>query len=164
MLDIQYRIVTKPAYRAIGLKWDGAWSEISDLKRIIHTVSERLGELNHAVSPNIQLGFSYHLRPDGFVHYSAYEVSDEQKVPAGMIEIKVPEQTYIVTQHNKGENIGETYQNIITWLANSEYAPYKEPGVKYYDELPIKHERYPADRDKEDPHFEILIPVVKRDS
>lgn len=28
------------------------------------------------------------------------------------------------------------------WIEESDYIPYREEGVEYYDELPIKHERY----------------------
>ncbi|WP_096186912.1 GyrI-like domain-containing protein [Evansella halocellulosilytica] len=162
MKTFQYEIVTRPTYRAIGLKWDGPWSEISALKSTIHRVSERVSELEYAVDPNIQLGLSYHLRPDGFVHYSVYEVTEDQEIPKGMIEMRVPEMTYVVTQHEKGESIGQTYDNISLWLADSDYNAYTEPGETYFDHLPIKHERYPIDRDQKDPHFEILIPVVKQ--
>jgi predicted transcriptional regulator YdeE len=162
LLNFQYNIVNFPAYRAVGLKWDGTWTEISDLKEVIHSMGERMGELQYAVNPDIQLGLSYHSRPDGFVHYSVYEVIEEQKLPVGMIEIKVPEMTYLRTQHKKGENIGQTYQNISQWMNESDYKPFEEPNIKYYDELPIKHEKYPHDRDLNDPHFEILIPIVKK--
>jgi predicted transcriptional regulator YdeE len=161
MLSFQYNIVNLSAYRAVGLKWDGAWTEISNLKKVIHSMGERVGELQHAINPNIQLGLSYHLRPDGFVHYSVYEVNEEQEIPEGMIEIKVPEMTYLRTQHKKGENIGQTYQNISEWINESDYKAFKEPYIKYYDELPIKHEKYSHDRDLNDPHFDILIPIVK---
>lgn len=162
MKTFQYEIVTKPAYRAVGLKWDGPWSQIKELKHTVQKAVQRIDELTHAVDHNTQLGLSYHIRPDGFVHYSVYEVTEDQEIPNGMVEIKVPEHTYLVTQHNKGEEVGQTYHNISLWLAESDYKPYTEPGEKYYDHLPIKHEIYPHDRDPNDPHFEIRIPVVKK--
>jgi predicted transcriptional regulator YdeE len=162
MENFQYKILKIPAYRGVGLKWDGSYTEIHILKNLIYNMNERVGELVHAVNRDMQLGLSYHLRPDGFVHYSVYEVSEEQQIPNGMVEINVPEMNYLVTQHKKGQNIGQTYVNISEWMKKSEYESYVEPGVKYYDELPIKHERYPNDRDLNDPHFDILIPIVKK--
>ncbi|WP_257350647.1 GyrI-like domain-containing protein [Pseudalkalibacillus decolorationis] len=162
MQNLQYEIVHIPAYRGIGLKWDGLYTDVSSLKELIHTMSDRVGELEHVVNPEVQLGLSYHLRPEGFVHYSVYEVRDEQQLPEGMVEINVPEMTYLKTHHNKGENIGETYFKIHQWVKENDYEPYKETGIDYYDDLPIKHERYPHDRDLKDPHFDILIPVVKK--
>jgi predicted transcriptional regulator YdeE len=47
------------------------------------------------------------------------------------------------------------------WINESEYIVFKEQGVDYDDELPIKLEKHPSDSDTSDPHFEILIPVVE---
>ncbi|GAE32936.1 GyrI-like domain-containing protein [Alkalihalobacillus hemicellulosilyticus] len=163
MSNKQYEIVTKNGYRAVGMKWDGPWSDSQQLKNVIQTMSERVEELNHAVNPTMQLGLSYHYRPDGFTHYSMYEVTEEQSIPKDMIELHIPELTYFVTRHEKGENIGESYNKISRWLVESEYQAYTEPNVTYYeDTLPIKHERYPHDRDENDPHFEIWIPIVNK--
>jgi predicted transcriptional regulator YdeE len=161
MQNFQYEIIKIPAYRAIGLKWDGPYSEVSTLKTLIYGMNERVGELDCAVNPDTQLGLSYHLRPDGFVHYSVYEVSEKQQIPSGMIEINVPEMTYLITHHKKGQNIGQTYENIAQWIKENDYEPFVDRGVEYYDELPVKHERYPDNRDLNDPHFDILIPIVK---
>ncbi|MDN4607832.1 GyrI-like domain-containing protein [Sporosarcina highlanderae] len=162
MQDFQYKIVNIPAYRAIGLKWDGPYTEVSTLKEIIFSMSSRVNELEHAVNPKVQQGLSYHLRPDGFVHYSVYEVSEEQQIPEGMREIHVPEMTYLMIHHQKEQNIGQTYDNIFYWLKESDYEPLREPDVEYFDRLPIKHERYPHDRDVNHPHFDILIPISKK--
>ncbi|NQD67742.1 transcriptional regulator [Bacillus haikouensis] len=158
----RYDIIELQPYRAIGLKWDGAYTEIPELKKIIHNMQERVNELEHAVNPKLQLGLSYHLRPDGFIHYSVYEVSAEQKIPEGMEEVLVPGMHYFRTHHPKGSDIGRTYMNIYQWMKEKgKYKPYVENGLEYYDDLPIKHEQYPFDRDLSDPHFEILIPVKK---
>ncbi|SDJ78414.1 GyrI-like domain-containing protein [Sediminibacillus albus] len=158
MRSFDYQIVQAPAYRAIGLKWEGPYTEITELKQMINRMSLRVSELRYAVEPDIQLGLSYHTRLDGFVHFSLYQVSEEQKLPDGMIEVYVPSMTYLKTQHRKGQDISRTYQE----LEASEYQTYTEDGGEYFDNLPIKHERYPAERDAQDPHFEILIPVIKK--
>ncbi|WP_082234905.1 GyrI-like domain-containing protein [Halobacillus massiliensis] len=157
----KYQIVERPGYRAVGLKWEGAYSHVHTLKEVIAEVNERVKEFSSPVDPAIQLGLSYHLRPDGFSHYSVYEVPENEPVPEGMIEIYVPAMTCLMTSHEKGENIGLTYEEIYDWLKNNHYVPFEEQGTAYYDKLPIKHERYPADRDLSDPHFDILIPVTK---
>ncbi|WP_223701788.1 GyrI-like domain-containing protein [Sutcliffiella deserti] len=161
MEKLNYEIITKPAYRAIGMKWEGPYSEIKELKEVINTMSTRAGELEHAVEPEVQLGMSYHLRPDGFIHYSVFEVELKQEIPDEMEEIIVPEMQYLKVQHEKGKDFGHTYSKIYQWFKESDYIPYTEQNVEYYDDLPIKHERYPIDRDLNDPHFEILIPVIK---
>lgn len=162
MKNSSYEIVEIPEYRGIGLKWEGSYTEVSTLKELITSMSNRVGELNHAVNPKMQLGLSYHLRPDGFVHYSVYEVSEDQQLPEGMVEINVPKMTYLTIHHQKDQNIGQTYDNIYHWLKESDYEPYTEANVEYYDRLPIKHERYPDDRDFNNPHLDILIPISKK--
>ncbi|MEK5443422.1 MULTISPECIES: GyrI-like domain-containing protein [unclassified Fredinandcohnia] len=160
---VSYEIITLPGYRAVGLRWEGTFSEIvPSLKNVIRQVEERVKEIDHKVNPNVQLGLSYHVIENGFVHYAMYEVSDKQELPKGMIEIEVPELTYVKTTHNKGEDIEQTYTDLHKWLFDSEYIPFREEGVDYYDPyMPIKHERYPVDRDPIDPHFDIYIPIVK---
>lgn len=161
---MSYEIVSLLAYRAVGLKWEGTFSEIvPDLKNIIQQMEDRANELEFKMNPNIQLGLSYHVIENGFAHYSVYEVSEEQEIPEGMIEIKVPEWTYVKTKHYKGKDISKTYTNLHQWLFDSDYTTYREDGVAYYDPyMPIKHEYYPVDRDRNDPHFEIYLPIVKK--
>lgn len=159
---MDYKVVTIPEYRFIGMKWEGPYSDIPTLKETISKMSKRVNEMEYALNPNLQLGLSYHLREDGFIHYSGYEVTDDQHVPEGMIELHVPEMTYLITEHQKGENIGQSYEDIYQWLQENHYVPFREQGVEYFDKLPIKHERYPVDREEEDPHFDILVPITKK--
>ncbi|MFJ7886696.1 GyrI-like domain-containing protein [Lysinibacillus xylanilyticus] len=161
---MSYEIITLPAYRTVGLKWEGTFSEIlPNLKNVIQQVEDRADELEKKVNPNVQLGLSYHVIENGFVHYAVYEVSEEQEIPEGMIEIWVPEWTYVKTTHNKGEDIKKTYTDLHQWLFDSDYTAFREAGVDYYDPyMPIKHEHYPVDRDPNDPHFNIYIPIVKK--
>ncbi|MGM0863238.1 MAG: GyrI-like domain-containing protein [Bacillota bacterium] len=162
MEKFEFEIVEIPSYKAVGLKWEGSYNEIPELKRIIHHMSQRVNELVGALHPQIQLGLSFHVRPDGFLHYSAYEVCEDQAIPKDMEEITIPAMSYLITHHKKGDDIGHTYHRIYQWFKESEYQPYREPNVEYFDDLPIKHERYPSDRDLKDPHFDILIPVLKK--
>lgn len=161
MEKLQYELVTLPAYKAIGVKWEGPYTKVSSLKNVILQMSDRVDELPTAVEPEVQLGLSYHLRPDGFVHYSVFRVQEQQEVPEGMIDIYVKEMTYLKVLHERGQDIGHTYTKIYQWFKQNDYIPFREPGVDYFDDLPIKHERYPVNRDLDDPHFEILIPVLK---
>jgi predicted transcriptional regulator YdeE len=92
-----------------------------------------------------------------------YEVSEEQEIPEGMVEIKISPMTYFCIHHPKGKDIGHTYSEIYQWMKeNHDYSPLIEDGTKYYDDLPIKHERYPHDIDLIDPHLDILIPLAKK--
>ncbi|WP_235600041.1 GyrI-like domain-containing protein [Alkalihalobacillus trypoxylicola] len=158
----QYDILTLPSYRAMGMKWTGKYENVKQLKEIIDYMEQKGKELKYAIKPDIQLGLSYHVIPDGFEHYSVFEVSDEQPLLEGLVELHVPELTYLITEHLKGEDIGKTYDEIASVLKDSEYIPYKAPAIEYFDSLPIKHERYPVNRDKSDPQFQILIPIMKK--
>lgn len=161
---MSYEIITLPAYRTVGLKWEGTFSEIvPNLKNVIQQVEDRADEIENKVNPNVQLGLSYHLIENGFAYYAMYEVSEEQEIPDGMIEIWVPEWTYVKTTHNKGDDIQKTYTDLHQWLFDSDYTAYREAGVDYYDPyMPIKHEHYPVDCDPINPHFDIYIPIVKK--
>jgi predicted transcriptional regulator YdeE len=158
-----YEILTLPAYRAVGLKWEGTFSKIvPNLKNVIQQSEDRADELEYKINPSVQLGLSYHVVENGFAHYAVYEVSEEQEIPDGMIEIRVPEWTYVKTTHNKGKDIQKTYIDLQQWLFDSTYTAFRGAGVDYYDPyMPIKHEYYPVDRDPNDPHFDIYIPIVK---
>ncbi|WP_419887446.1 GyrI-like domain-containing protein [Neobacillus niacini] len=161
---MNYEIVTLPAFRAVGLKWEGTFSEIvPNLKEVIQQTEDRADELKYKVNPSVQLGLSYHVVENGFAHYAVYEVSDEQEIPDGMIEIRVPEWTYVKTTHHKGKDIHKTYADLHQWLFDSDYTVLREAGVDYYDPyMPIKHEYCPVDRDPSDPHFDIYIPIIKK--
>ncbi|MFD2638524.1 GyrI-like domain-containing protein [Piscibacillus salipiscarius] len=159
----EWSIVTKPSYRSVGLKWEGTFQEIPSLKRVIEDMKGRAYELEYKINPSVQLGLSYHTVEDGFAHYSVFEVSDEQEVPVGMVELQVPEWSYMYTAHHKGDDVVQTYNYLHNWLAESDYEVLKEEGCTYYDpHMPIKHEYYPIDQDPNDPHFDIFIPVVKK--
>ncbi|MCA1053759.1 GyrI-like domain-containing protein [Rossellomorea aquimaris] len=160
MVSLDYEIVTLPSYRAIGMKWEGSYSEVSVLKEMIQCMCERSRGLEYKLQPQTQLGLSYHLRQDGFVHYSVFEVSGEEIVPEDMVEINIPSMSYLKVHHPKGEDIGATYSKIYQWMKENEmYTTDVEEGITYFDDLPIKHERYPLDRDLKAPHFDILIPI-----
>ncbi|WP_246944864.1 GyrI-like domain-containing protein [Bacillus pinisoli] len=161
---MSYEIVTLPSYRAVGLKWAGTFDEIvPHLKHVIRQMEERVEELQHKINPDVQLGLSYHVIENGFTHYAVYEVSEEQEIPDGMTEIRVPEWQYVKTTHKKGEDVQKTYTDLHLWLSNSDYTAFREAGVDYYDPyMPIKHEHYPVDSDPNDPHFDIYIPIVKK--
>ena len=55
---MSYQIITLPAYRAVGLKWEGTFSEIvPHLKNIIQQVQDRADELENRVNPTYSIRF-----------------------------------------------------------------------------------------------------------
>lgn len=158
---MSYELVTLPAYRAIGLKWEGTYSQVDPhLKEVIQQMEDRADELTYKLNPAVQLGLSYHVIQDGFAHYAVYQVTEEQEIPNGMIEINIPQWTYVKTHRTNGQDIGHTYNELQRWLEHNGYIALTEADTVYFDSLPIKHEYYPLDRDRLDPHFDIYIPVV----
>ena len=157
-----YELIKLSGYRAIGLKWEGKYSEIEPgLKNVIQQMEERAHELDFRVSPSVRLGLSYHVIEDGFVYYAVYEVSDKQEIPDGMVEILVPELTYLKTTHKSGGDIQDTYLELGKWIQINNYTPFKQPGVTYYDKyMPIKHEYYAIDSNKEYIQYDIYIPIL----
>lgn len=161
---MNYEIVTLPAFRAVGLKWEGTYAEINPhLRNTINEMQTRADELEEKLEPNVLLGLSYHVIADGFAHYSMFKVSDRQKIPEGMLELEVPEWTYVKTTHPSGEDPTQTYIKLLRWLTENNYTPLKELGVEYYGEmLPIKHEYYPLDQKNSFDRYDIYIPIIPK--
>lgn len=153
------QIVSLPPFKIRGRKWQGKYSEVGQLKEVIHRV-EGEKDFLEPIKPKEQWGLSFHLIEEGFVHYSGFEVEDESKVGEYQ-EITIPSHTYVSVHHPKGRDVGETYQDIYQWFRDWKYEPYLEQDTKYFDGLPLKFEKYPVDRDWEDPHFDIYIPLQK---
>lgn len=76
---------------------------------MIESSISRAEEFAYPVNPRVRLGLSYHLRPDGFIYYSVYEVQGKQPLLDNMVEINIPEMTYLVVKHS-GESIEGTYE------------------------------------------------------
>lgn len=63
-------IITLPEWKTACRRWEGSYTELSDLKGFIEGVMAEMiarADLEHLSE---QWGFSYHTRDDGFVHYS----------------------------------------------------------------------------------------------
>lgn len=164
MNTFKAEIVEKPSYEAIGLVWQGIYEDLGKggIKTIIREMKERINEIEYRTNPDILLGLSYHNIPGGFSHYSVVEVSKTDHVPKGMTTIKVPALTYVRCEHKKGNNIGQTYVDIASWIKSNGYQIYEDTSETYYDPMPIKHEEYPLKSVLDDePEFFIMIPIVK---
>lgn len=74
MTNFEYGIKKMPSFRAMGLKCDVPFTEVEAIKDVIHGSVRRASEFKYALNLDVRLGLSYHIRPDGFVYYSAYEV------------------------------------------------------------------------------------------
>jgi len=158
-------IVDKPAFRAVGMRWEGTFAEAGagGIRAIQKRFRERLGEIEGAKDPGSLLGLSYHAYPggEGFVHYAAIEVGSEGEggeadVPEGMAAVTVPALAYASCRHRKGQSIDRSYRNLYQWIEEQGYAVH--PGeLTHFEIYPMEQDPY--DRD---PEFEILIPVAPK--
>ncbi|WP_035531373.1 effector binding domain-containing protein [Halobacillus kuroshimensis] len=156
-------IITLPEWKAACRRWEGGYTELSDLKGLIEGVMEEMigrADLEHVSE---QWGFSYHTRDDGLVHYSGFQVDESVEIPSTMNIQTIPEQTYLHVQYLKEKNVADTYTAVYQWFKNTGRQPHREPGVEYYDDLPIKFEKYPVPRKMDHHDFDIYIPLLQRD-
>jgi predicted transcriptional regulator YdeE len=154
---MSYEIVTKEAFQAIGLKWEGTFAEAGAgaIKEIIHQVHGRLKEIDKQVNPDILLGLSNHADPksDRFTHYSVVEVEAGTKVPEGLIQFSLPTLKYVKTYHPKGESVQDSYTKIYNWIKENGYT-LAQADITHFEEYPMKQDAFESD-----PEFGIMIPI-----
>lgn len=133
------KIVTKPAFKAIGLSYVGK-NDQGEIPQLWGTFNQRDNEI-----PSVENTAAYGLCfsfPEGaaegeFEYVAAFEVPDGQTTPSGMVARDVPTHKYAVfTHHGKLDKLGETYEYIYnTWLPQSglEVHPSKF-DMEVYDE------------------------------
>ncbi len=152
------KLLTKAGFTAIGLKWEGTFvgAAAGEIRNLQRELRRRVHEIVDALEPDRFFGLSYHANPasNGFIHYAVVEVTDVEKIPSGMEIVTLPELTYATCDHEKGQAIDRSYQNIYEWIQS-----------QGYEENPVGHlthvELYKMDKIEEEPEFTILIPVKK---
>lgn len=149
------KIIKKPAFTAVGLKWSGTFAQAGagEIKKVIEQMGQRQHEVEQIVNPDILLAISNVDRPDGFTIFIASEVSAVGTVPPGMAVIQIPEKTYATCQHRKGQNINDTYNNIFEWISSQGHELDKE-HLTHLEEYPAEADPYSTD-----PEFTIMIPI-----
>ncbi|GAF15079.1 hypothetical protein JCM19046_4645 [Bacillus sp. JCM 19046] len=158
---MSYEILSMPGYRAMGIKTEVMYDDnISGLEEGMHSIKERVKEFDYIQDATTHLALSYHLHPNGFVHYSVFKVYPEQPLLKGMVDMLVPALTYMKATLSVNDNVYEVYQSLENYLLKSAYKPYTDARTTYYDTLPIKHEHYPLQAEYQ--QYEIWIPVQKR--
>ncbi|WP_164217334.1 effector binding domain-containing protein [Virgibacillus sp. YIM 98842] len=158
MLKIGYDTVKKQQFEAIGLKWEGTFSEAEagGIKSMMKEMHERMNEIDHVVQSENLIGLSYNAQTgnDRFVPYSVVEVAKISNIPEGVMAISVPETTFVRMKHLKGQDIRASYRNIYQWIAEKGYVT----STEYLTHLEI----YPVHQDSysNDPNFTIMIPIT----
>ena len=126
------KIVSKPAFTAVGLVYKGK-NENNEIAQLWQEFNPRFGELKNVVDG--AFGLCEMSDETGVFRYmAAFAVSDASEVPPGMEVWKVPAQKYAVFTCTL-PTIHEAYRYAFeTWLPQSgyEYAPSYD--FEYYDE------------------------------
>lgn len=158
-------LVTKPAFRAVGLRWSGTFAEAGagGIRAVQTELKSRLQEITNAIAPDLLLGLSYHARPDadGFTHYAVVEVEQSGIVPEGMELIEVPVLTYAKCEHRKGQIVNQSYRNIYAWIENQGYEIHDDAaGLTHFEIYPMAQNPYAKEEELE---FVMMIPLKMKD-
>lgn len=156
-------VVTKQAFYAIGLRWEGTFAEAGEggIRGIHQELQRRREEIFGIVDSSSYYGLSYHAYPGGtgFVHFAVFEVSDSSRdgVPDGMVIVEVPTMKYAKCEHRAEQDVSQSYSNIYTWIEEQGHKTPPEEGKE------LTHfEIYPSNQDPFStyPEFTIMIPIM----
>ncbi len=144
------KIVSKPAFTAVGLAYHGK-NENNEIPELWGRFNPRMPEIKHIVDG--AFGVCTPAEADGrFKYLAGFAVSSTDEVPEGMEVWQVPAHQYAVFPTTLPK-ISETYKYAFeTWLPGSGYKyASRNPDYEYYDE----------NFDAQDPEslFEIYIPI-----
>ncbi|MNJ50187.1 Bacterial transcription activator, effector binding domain [compost metagenome] len=155
-------IVTKQAFHAVGLRWEGTFAEAgAGGIRVIHQeLQQRYEEIQGIVDPDNFFGLSYQAYPggSGFTHYAVFEVSSVDHIPDGMVAIQVPTMRYAKCEHRAEQSIDRSYHNIYAWMEQQGLkAPLQDgEGLTHFEVYPRRQDPYSTH-----PEFTIMIPILE---
>lgn len=152
--------VNKEEFKCVGIKWEGAFKQAAEgeIRKVHAEMQERLKEIKNVLNADVLLGLSYHASPnaDGFVHYAMVEVETIEDVPAGMQSLTVPAYSYAKCEHQHGQSIDQSYNNMYQWIDDHGYqVSYNE--LTHFEKYPMSQNPY-----ADDPVFSIMIPLLKK--
>lgn len=152
---MQPKIICKPAFIVVGLKWHGKMNEVDKIPNIWARFPPRGSELCQRVNPSVYYGVMGN--GDGqtteFEYLAGQQVTTCDKLPPGMSSWHLPAQTYAVFSTNL-PNLTETLDEIAEeWLPTSGYQRGSGPEFELYEEH----------FDPSDPKSEmfVYVPIVK---
>jgi predicted transcriptional regulator YdeE/DNA-binding transcriptional MerR regulator len=130
--QMEPRIVTKPAFTVVGVKYRGK-NENNEIAQMWSEFIPRIREIEHKADPDVSYGICRPADADGVFEYVAgFEVKRVGDTPEGMVSWQVPEQRYAVFTCTL-PTIGEAYQHAFqTWLPQSGYERGDGPDFELY--------------------------------
>jgi AraC family transcriptional regulator len=147
------KIVTKPAFKAVGLSYIGK-NEQGEIPKLWGDFNARCDEIPDTINGAYGLCFSnIEGASEGeFEYVAAAEVQNDHTIPDDMVYREVPEYKYAVFTHQgKLDKLGETYAYIYeNWLPQSGL----ELHPSRYD-MEVYDERWIPDSD--DSAFDIYV-------
>ncbi|MNJ42328.1 Bacterial transcription activator, effector binding domain [compost metagenome] len=158
-------VVTKQAFYAIGLRWEGTFAEAGEggIREIHQELQRRQEEIPGIADSSSFYGLSYHAYPGGtgFVHYAVFEVSDSARdeVPNGMVMVEVPTMKYAKCEHRAEQDVGQSYNNIYAWIEQQGHMmlPQEGKGLTHFEIYPSRQDPYSTH-----PEFTIMIPILDK--
>jgi len=157
-MKMEPKIVHKPAFKVIGLKYYGN-DPTNNCPELWRSFMERLPEIENVLPAKESYGLMCTGEEDfvdgKFDYIASVAVSRLENIPEGMIGAEIPEATYAVFTHNgKLDSLQETYKYIYgKWFQNSEYEPVGMNEFEFYDE---------SFTGEEDSELYIYIPIKKK--
>lgn len=133
--QMEPKIVTKPTFTVIGMKYTGK-NENGEIPKMWSVAVPRFQEIKNTIDPPfVSYGICGNLLEDGrFDYLAGVAVSEAADIPEGMESWKVEEQTYAVFPCTLTD-IHKTYEYAHTeWLPNSDYERSAVPDFEFYDE------------------------------
>jgi len=138
--NMEPRIVTKPAFKAVGLAEEFALNKTEGVSALWQRFAERFQEIRTPVGEHC-LGLCLGGQDDGFTYVAALEVADLDELPQGMVGHRVAGQTYAVftVKLSKEEPVGtqmtRAYRQIWNnWLPKSGHIFAEAPDFELYDD------------------------------
>jgi AraC family transcriptional regulator len=148
------RIVSRPAFTVAGLVHRGT-VDGEKIAALWGRYFERLGEVRHAVEPNLAYGVmtNYDHASGEFDYIAACQVSSGADLPSGFVQVAVPASDWAVFTTTMPD-MEQAYPFIYsTWLPQSGYQHGPAPEFELYGET--------FDPANPASQFEIYVPIVK---
>jgi AraC family transcriptional regulator len=149
------KIVQKDGFTVVGAKMRCTTDDTSKIPQLWGQLMARMGEIPNLLGDGNSYGVmdNYDEATESWDYVAAFEVSEVEDVPEGLVSLEIPAQTYAVFTCTM-PTIQETYSIIYEqWLPQSEYEHAPTPEFEHYPPT--------YNPEDEDSQFEVYIPVME---